>query len=78
MYKPPGVQQYPTHSFDFDISGRSGIAGTWVQITLKHSEDPIIKEAKPMYLSLGMGDSSSFSTVSPALTGVHSEKCLFW
>lgn len=50
------------------------IAGPLVQIMVKHSEEPIIKEANPMYVSTGTCDSSRYSTFSPALTGVHSDK----
>ena len=64
----------PISSSDFEISCRSGIARTLVQITLKHSGELIIKQAKPMYVSTEMCDSSRYSIFSPSLTGVHSEK----
>ena len=39
----PGVHQYPSHSCDFDISGKSGIAERLIQITSKYSEEPLSK-----------------------------------
>ena len=74
MYQPPGEYQDPSHSCDFDIGCKRGIAGTLVEIMVKHNEEPIIKEANPKYVSTGTCDNSSSSTSSPALAGVHSDK----
>ena len=54
----PRGTPHPSHSCDSDVSGRSGIAETWVQTTLKHSKESIMKDAKPMYIFTGTCDSS--------------------
>lgn len=75
MYNPPGRPQHPSHSPDAHLSARSGIAGSWVHTTLKHSEEPVVKKATTTHVSTGTCDSSRYSTFSPALTGgVHCEK----
>lgn len=75
MYNPPGRPQHPSHSRDSHIRARSGIAGSWVRTTLKHSEEPVVKKATTTHVSTGTCDSSRYSTFSPALTGGgHSEK----
>lgn len=74
MYQPPEEYQNQSHSCDFDIGCKREIAKTLVEIMVKHSEELIIKEANPMYVSTGMCDNSSSSTSSPPLAGVHSDK----
>lgn len=75
MYNPPGRPQHPSHSPDAHLSARSGIAGSWVHTTLKHSEEPVVEKATTTHVSTGTCDSSRYSTFSPALTGgVHCEK----